>query len=138
MMGLGLPADRALAEALELPLGDPIAHIERVLLCDDEPVGLESTYLPLRRFPRVLDEFDPRTSLYAYIEGCGVVFAIASERVETVLASPEEAQLLGINPALPMLHLNRLSRDPDGQPIERVRSLFRGDRFSFTTTLHAQ
>jgi GntR family transcriptional regulator len=43
--------------------------------------------------------------------------------------------LLETNPAAPMLLLNRVSRDAAGRPIERVRSLFRGDRFSFVTTL---
>ena len=132
-----LDAEAPLAEALDIGLGDPVAHLERVLLCDDQPVGLENTYLPLHRFPGVLDEFDPTTSLYAYIEGCGVRFATATEQIETMLASPREARLLRTNPALPMLHLNRLSRDAAGRPIERVRSLFRGDRFSFTTTLYA-
>ncbi len=52
-----------------------------------------------------------------------------------MLASPREAALLGTHPALPMLLLNRISRDPDGRPIERVRSLFRGDRFSLVAEL---
>ena len=39
--------------------------------------------------------------------------------------------------ALPMLLLHRLSRDTGGRPVERVRTLFRGDRFSFRTRLGA-
>lgn len=34
-----------------------------------------------------------------------------------------------------MLLINRVSRDREGHPIECVRSLYRGDRFSFTTRL---
>lgn len=34
-----------------------------------------------------------------------------------------------------MLLIHRLSRDTEGRPLERVRTLFRGDRFSFTTHL---
>lgn len=56
---------------------------------------------------------------------------------ERVLATPREALLIGTNPALPMLLLNHLSNDPDGVPIERGRSLFRGDRFSFVTRLES-
>ncbi|RPK64954.1 hypothetical protein EES44_14425 [Streptomyces sp. ADI96-15] len=33
--------------------------------------------------------------------------------------------------------LHRLSRDTGGRPMERVRTLFRGDRFSFRTRLGA-
>ncbi len=34
-----------------------------------------------------------------------------------------------------MLLIHRVSRDAEGRPLERVRTLFRGDRFSFTTRL---
>ena len=56
----------------------------------------------------------------------------ADERIETVLAAPREALLIGTPPALPMLLLHRVSRDTGGRPLERVRTLFRGDRFSFS------
>jgi GntR family transcriptional regulator len=124
-----------LAQELRMPAGDVI-HLERVLVADDERVGLESTFLPLKRFERLLVEFDPTTSLYAYLrERYGIEFASGAERVETVLASPREALLVGTNPALPMLLLHRVSYDAEGTPIERVRTLFRGDRFSLSTQL---
>jgi GntR family transcriptional regulator len=130
-------ADEELAEDLRIGAGSPVVHLERLLLADDETVGLEHTYLPLSRFPDVLEQFDPSTSLYGYLREQGVRLSSATERIETALATPREASLLGTNPTLPMLLLNRISLDLDGRPIERVRSLFRGDRFSFTTTLHA-
>src|SRR5207244_1066863 len=75
-------------------------------------------------------------SFYGYLrERLGIDFGDADERLETVLATPREALLIGTPGALPMLLLHRLSRDTDGRPLERVRSLYRGDRFSFTTHL---
>lgn len=129
------PADAATAAQLHIEPGAELLHLERILLSDDEPMGLEATFLPAARFPRLRAEFDPSTSLYAYLRGTGVTFHRATERIETVLASPREAALLATNPALPMLLLNRISEDPDGRPIERVRSLFRGDRFSLVAIL---
>lgn len=131
---LAAPSEELRAE-LDLATGDSVVHLERVLLADDLAVGLEDTYLPAGRFPRLLTEFDPAESLYAYLRGAGVRFGEALERIETVLAAPREAMLLETNPSAPMLLLNRRSLDTDGRPIERVRSLFRGDRFSFVTTL---
>jgi GntR family transcriptional regulator len=112
-----------------------VFHLERLLFADDERVGLESTYLSAARFPALAADFDLRTSLYAYLRTLGVVLADADERIETVLASPREVQLVGTSPALPMLLLNRVTRDRDGLPVECVRSLYRGDRFSFTAHL---
>ncbi|MFD9887782.1 GntR family transcriptional regulator [Amycolatopsis sp. NPDC059027] len=129
-------AGPALAADLRIEPEDEIIHIERVLLADAERVGLESTYLRAARFPTLLDVFDPEQSLYACLrERLDVVFDGAEERVETVLATPREALLIGTNPALPMLLMHRISWGPDGEPFERVRSLFRGDRLSFMTRL---
>ncbi|WP_425461422.1 GntR family transcriptional regulator [Kitasatospora viridis] len=130
-----LAATPALATGLRTDVGAPVLHLERLLLADEERVGLESTYLAVERFPALIEEFDPATSLYAYLRAAGVVFADADERIETVLASPREVQLIGTSPALPMLLLTRVTRDRDGTPVECVRSLFRGDRFSFTAHL---
>jgi GntR family transcriptional regulator len=130
------PAGRALAADLQVTSDAEVWHLERVLLADDERIGLESTYLPVARFPQLRDVFDPRQSLHACLsEQLGVVFAGAEERVETVLATPREALLIGTNPALPMLLTHRVAWGPDGVPVERVRSLYRGDRLSFLTRL---
>jgi GntR family transcriptional regulator len=131
-----LSATEALAAELHLAPEAEILHYERVLTADGERVGLESTYLPADRYPGMLAEFDPSTSLYAFLRTrMSVVFAEAEERMETVLATPREALLIGTNPALPMLLLHRVTYDETGRPVERVRSLYRGDRFSFVTHL---
>ncbi|WP_433889600.1 GntR family transcriptional regulator [Streptomyces sp. CA-111067] len=131
-----LDADAVLAADLEIGTGSPVWHMERVLLADDERVGLESTYLPVARLPHLDRNFAPDTSFYAFLrEHLGVEPVSVNERIETVLATPREALLIGTPPALPMLLLHRSSRDASGQPLERVRSLYRGDRFSFTVQL---
>jgi GntR family transcriptional regulator len=124
-----------LAAALGVPDGDAVMHLERVLLADGQRIGLESTYLSRHRFGQFTETFDPTTSLYAAIRATGVQFGSASERVETVLASPREAGLLESTTAMPMLRLNRRSLDTDGRPIEVVRSLYRGDRVAFEAIL---
>ena len=130
------PCPDALAAEIAVAPGEPVWHLERVLLADDERVGLESTYVTVARLPRLDTEFDPDSSFYGYLrERLGIAFGDADERIETVLATPREALLIGTPPALPMLLLPRLSRDTEGRPVERVRTLFRGDRFSFTTHL---
>nr|WP_202481991.1 GntR family transcriptional regulator [Streptomyces sp. SID5594] len=130
------PCPEALAAEIGVGRGEPVWHLERVLLADDERVGLESTYVTVARLPSLDVEFDPDSSFYAYLrDRLGIAFGDADERIETVLATPREALLIGTPPALPMLLLHRLSRDTEGRPLERVRTLFRGDRFSFTTHL---
>jgi GntR family transcriptional regulator len=124
-----------LAEALEVNDDAAVMHLERVLLADGQRIGLESTYLPKHRFVHFTQTFDPTTSLYAAIRATGVRFRSAVERIETVLASPREAGLLESTTAMPMLRLHRRSLDTKGQPIEVVRSLYRGDRVAFEAIL---
>jgi GntR family transcriptional regulator len=130
-----IAATAEMAEALSISTGDDVMHLERVLLADDQRIGLESTYLARRRFGRLTETFDPTTSLYAAVRDTGVQFGSAVERIETALPSPREAALLESTPAMPMLRLNRRSLDTDGRPIEMVRALYRGDRIAFETTL---
>ncbi|MGW0557570.1 GntR family transcriptional regulator [Streptomyces sp. NPDC002926] len=133
------PCSDALAGQIGAARGEPVWHMERVLLADDERVGLESTYVAVARVPRLDADFDPDSSFYAYLrERLSISFGDADERIETVLATPREALLIGTPPALPMLLLHRVSRDTEGEPLERVRTLYRGDRFSFTTHLGDQ
>ncbi|MDV3128557.1 GntR family transcriptional regulator [Mycobacterium sp. 21AC1] len=128
-------ATAELAAGLDVPADAPVMHLERVLLADDQRIGLESTYLSAARFGALENSFDPTTSLYAAIRARGVQFGSATERIETALASPREAELLESTTAMPMLLLNRRSVDTDGLPIELVRALYRGDRIAFETLL---
>lgn len=128
-------ADAAMSAALGVTGGAKVMHLERVLLADGERIGLESTYLSVRRFGWLRDSFDPATSLYAAIRASGVEFGAALERVETALPSPREAALLGTTTAMPVLMLNRRTVDDADHPIEVVRALYRGDRVAFEASL---
>jgi len=130
-----LPVTAEMAEALDVPADDEVMHLERVLLADEQRIGLESTFLPKRRFAELAATFDPTTSLYAAIRAVGISFGSAVERIETVLPSPREAALLDSTTAMPMLLLHRRSVDTEGRPIELVRALYRGDRIAFETHL---
>lgn len=93
----------------------------------------------MARAPRLDRDFQPDSSFYGYLrDSLGISFGDADEKLETVLATPREALLIGTPPALPMLLIHRFSRDQDRRPLERVRSLYRGDRFSFTTHLRPE
>ena len=52
-----------------------------------------------------------------------------------MLPSPQEARLLETTTAMPMLLMHRRSLDTDGRPIERVRTVYRGDRMAFEAIL---
>jgi GntR family transcriptional regulator len=131
-----IDADPEVAERLRLDAGAAVVRLERLRYADDEPMAVETVYLDHARFPKVGDELAADASLYDLLAArYGVVPASADETIETVLAPPAAARLLGTDAATPMLLLTRCTRDRAGHPVEYVRSLYRGDRFRFTTRL---
>lgn len=96
--------------------------MERVLVAADERIGLESTCLTSRRFPRFERQFDGTSSFYGFQRDHDIEIAGAREDIETVAALSREAALLGIRAGAPMLLLHRRSLDHAGEPIEVVRS----------------
>ncbi|WP_170947612.1 MULTISPECIES: GntR family transcriptional regulator [Nocardiaceae] len=130
-------ADDDTAELLQIEPGDAVVQLERVFTTDGTRVGLETTRIPEYRIPGLVETFDYRVSLYAELRTRGIVFGRVVDTIETVLPDAREAALLTVDTRTPMFLLNRVSFDKDGMPIEQRRSLYRGDRMTFTAEMDA-
>lgn len=121
----------AVAERLELPAGARIHRVERLRLVDGSPLAHESACLA-RVLPGLDTELDRRGSLYATLrEVYDIRIAQVEDAVQTRLADPDEAELLGVETGHPLLLVFRLGWDASGRPIEWTRSVYRGDRFRY-------
>jgi GntR family transcriptional regulator len=126
------------AERLGIRSGGAAFVIERLRLVDDIPMALETSHLSATRFPVLIGTLRKTQSLYrALADTYDVRPAEAEETIETALASPREAELLEVDPGVPILLLGRHTFDGDGVPIEYVRSWYRGDRYTFVAKLSA-
>ena len=131
------PADADLSRLLGIRASAKVLRLNRLRLADGEPMAIETTHLPLARFRGLRRYVTSGGSLYQVLrERFGVEMGHAEETIETALASPAEAELLGADVGLPMLLLSRHSFDADGKPVEWVRSIYRGDRYKFVATLN--
>jgi GntR family transcriptional regulator len=131
------PADADISRLLGMRAGAKVLRLHRLRLADGEPMAIETTHLPLARFRGLRRYVTAGGSLYQVLrERFGVEMGHAEETIETALASPAEADLLGADVGLPMLLLSRHSFDTDGKPVEWVRSVYRGDRYKFVATLN--
>jgi GntR family transcriptional regulator len=134
-----LAADRQLAELLDVRPGGRLLRVHRLRLADGEPMSVDVSYLPARRFPGLRRLVQASPSLYeALSAGYGVQLAEAQETIETVLAGPVNASLLAVDPGLPLLLLTRHAFDSTGAPVEWAQSRYRGDRYKFITRLRAR
>jgi GntR family transcriptional regulator len=129
-------ADKALAGRLAIRVGAKVHRIQRLRMANGDPMALETTHLPVSRFPGLVKQLGNYSSLYALLrEEYDVHLSEAEETIETALATPEETALLGTDVGLPMLQLSRHSFIDTGEPVEWVRALYRGDRYKFVTRL---
>jgi GntR family transcriptional regulator len=131
-----VPATDEIAERLQLKVGALVHRIERLREVNGSPMALEQSHLSARRFPGLARSLRQTGSLYQVLQNeWGVSAVSAVETIETAPASPREAGLLATDTGAPMLILSRHSWDAEGQPVEWVRSWYRGDRYTFVARL---
>jgi GntR family transcriptional regulator len=128
-----LPASDDASEHLKVPPGRTIMRVERLRTVQGEPIAHEVALLP-RVLPDLAERLNEHGSLYrALRDAYGVTVATAEDTVETALADPVTADLLGVETGLPILLIHRIGWDVDGHPVEWSVSRFRGDRFRFVS-----
>ncbi len=129
-------ADEVVADRLSVPLGARVRCLERLRLANGEPMAVERSHLEAARFPDLRRHVTRHGSLYAALkQEYGIEPVEAEETIETGVASPTEAALLGSDVGLPVLLLSRRTFGPGGVPFEWVRSVYRGDRYKFVARL---
>lgn len=123
-------------EALGLGVDEKVFLLRRVRYSDSVPMAIESSCLPVRLCPSLMETFDPTTSLYDELaEQFGVQFMVTDEVVEVGKANVEDAHLLEIAPQSPVFLFTRVSYLENGTPAEHVKSVYRGDRYKVVNRL---
>ena len=137
VLGLVLePAGEQAAMALGIRAGTPVVALKRVRLADDEPLVLETSYLPAARFPGLERVDFSKVRLYDTLTTrYGIRPVRARETFEPILLTAADAQILEKHRGDPALLVERTAFDPDGDPIEFCRSLVRSDRYRYSVEL---
>ena len=124
-------ADDQVRAALQLPPGAAVQRLDRLRTAGGDPIAHEIAHVP-GPLPDFEERLTEHGSLYVTMrEAYGLHIAAVEDTVETALADPVEANLLGVETGLPMLLIHRTAWDSTGRPVEWTRSVFRGDRFRF-------
>ena len=120
----------------QLEIQDPdfqVLRIKRLRYGNDEPIGLQDSYLALSKEQTITrEEIETKGSIYAILqEKFGIYPTEADETLEVTLATPEEAELLQIPVGSPLLLNERTLWSQDRKAIEYVSILYRGDRYKY-------
>lgn len=126
------PAGPYYAELFDIAPDDVLYSVRRVNSTDGEPVAVESTLIPIVRFPDIEKVDISVFSLYETYGMLGHPVALAQEKLDIEALSARDAGLLHMEQGDLALVLECVSYDTDGVPIEYARSLNRGDRGGYT------
>lgn len=128
-------ADARAAGRLRIAEGDPVMRTEYVYLADGQPVQLATSWEPMSVTGQsmiVLPEAGPYAGVgvAARMRVIGIEVGEPVERVLARGATRAEAQQLGVNPAAPVLAIERTYYDQgSGRPVETADIVMRGDRW---------
>lgn len=125
-------AGPGVARALDISPGDAVIHWKRLRRADQRVICVEDAYLNEVLLPGFLLVGMP-TSLYDALAERGLRPNWAEDAVSAAVASPDEADLLELDPGSPVMHVSRRALCGD-KVVNVSRTAFRPDRF----TLHVQ
>jgi GntR family transcriptional regulator len=119
------PAWPQVAHRLKLNEGEEVNIMERLLLADEKPVGLEFSYMPSKFYAGVTREmFEGGKSTFAVMETFGHISAKAVDELSIATLEPREAGLLGLDAGAPVLIRFRVTLNPEGTPIKGSRAIY--------------
>ena len=126
------------ARLLQITPSDALMHVRRLLTFSGTPTILEDMWLPAHLFRQLnatmLEEAVGPT--YALFEReFGVSTVRATEELRAVLPDAEQAELLQISTATPLLQVQRTSYTYNDTPVELRRGLYRTDTHHYRNTL---
>ena len=140
----GNPSSRLLSLGVRRPSPDAAAflklgprectfEIKRLRYANQRPLAIEIVQLPHDRFPG-LENFNWETeSLYSVIEEqYGVKLSRCQSEIVAVPADREQARLLNVKIANPLLAINRKSYSTDNLPLEFCVTYYLGNRYVAT------
>ena len=124
-------------ESLTLGLspGAPVYRFHRIRFADDLPMAIEYSTIPgfgLASADSVRD------SLYSALKAAGNRPSRALQRLRAVSVDAERARLLGVEPGVAALYIERRGFLDDGRVIEATQSWYRGDAYDFVAELNAR
>lgn len=128
--------DKKIAQILDINRNDKVYEFTRLRLADNEPMMLETTYIPYELFPGIAKkDLEARPLYNILIDEYDTVFSKAEEIFRPTLLTEEEAEKLGYIKGGPAFLLERITYNSFNKVIEYTKSVARGDKFKYHVVL---
>jgi GntR family transcriptional regulator len=130
------PVGARIGRRLKVSPSDDVVQVTRLRLADDEPMAVEELHVPAALVPGlVAADLEDRSFYELLAERYGVALARAVQTAEPTVVDAQEARDLDVPVHTPALQFERTSWGRQGEVIEFVRSVYRGDRYTIRTEL---
>lgn len=138
LRSLEIPAESAVAKALEIKAGTTVGLMERLGLADSQPISVSTSYFPLSVFPDILIHCQQAPSIskmFREIYNCDHIRRIT--RISARMVKQQDARYLELPLNHPILLAESVNVDQHGRVIQYGVTRFRGDRMEleFENTL---
>jgi GntR family transcriptional regulator len=128
-------ANEKISKNLKVGYGTDVYKFTRLRLADNNPMMLETTYLPAKRFEGLNKELLNSQAMYdIFRDKYNVTFKKAEETFQATGINIKEAEYLNVKEGSPAILLKRITYEAN-TPIEYTVSVARGDKFKFHVML---
>ena len=131
-----VPAGARLGRFLHVSPSEPIVVAKRLRLADHETMAIEALHVRASLVPGLSGRDLEEQSFYELLkEQYGVVVVGGTQTIEPTVTNEEESEALGVPLHSPAFLFERFSRSDQGEIVEYVHSIYRGDRYRLVTDL---
>lgn len=126
---------KGIRQRLRLEPHEKVWCLKRLMKADDIPIGIQTSYLPVKKFPNLIQNVIDNVSLYSILrEQYQTIVSDAIEIYRAVQLDEDEKALLEVELGETGFSVERLSFSQN-EPVEFVRSIMRADQTYYTVRL---
>jgi GntR family transcriptional regulator len=123
-------------DRLRLPAGWTVLMIESLMLEDELPLGLSVNYIALGEEQTPDFDIDRGDVIHILERQLGIRIGASQTTLGAVAADEQTAELIGVEVGAPLIWLEDVIEDEDGQPRALSQLRLRGDRVAFSANAY--
>jgi GntR family transcriptional regulator len=131
-----VPAGARLGRLLHVSPSEPVVVVTRLRYADRETMAMETLHVRESLVPGVTADDLEQHSFYELLEDrFGIVVVGGTQAIEPTVTNQDESTALGVPLHSPAFLFERTTRSDQGEIVEYVRSIYRGDRYRLVSEL---
>ncbi len=120
------------AENLGLAPGEQVIQLVRLRSVNNTPLILETSFLPLKICPRLIEADLTDHSLYDILENkYGLNLDWADAKIEAIAADASHSRRLRVKKGTPLLRLEQITYLENERPIQFLEAISRSDQYKY-------